>query len=424
MTNLQKKIATFIASGALLVNTALPVLAGTTIEISGNGTDSDNDATISFGQSTTVVQSNTADVYNQVDAEADTGDNSANDNTGGEVSVETGDADVDVKVSNTLNSNTAEVGCCASGDVDVLISGNGSDSYNTVDLEMGSETEVYQQNYADVTNKVEAEAETGENEAEDNTGGSVSITTGDAKVGVDLSTTANANSATVGGEGAGGSLSAWITGNGTESDNDINLGLGSLVLLVQENVADVFNKVEAEAETGENDADDNTGGDVDIETGDADVDVEVDNMVNFNWADLDCGCLLEDLWVKIGGNGSDSDNTIDAELGQETLAFQGNCAEGEGPWGLTENHGQECELENKIDAEAETGENEAEDNTGQPDGDPGITSGDAGTEVDIENSGNVNVLGDGSFELPELDFEFDFGANWFLLWGWLSGFSS
>ena len=112
MTNLQKKIATFIASGALLVNTALPVLAGTTIEISGNGTDSDNDATISFGQSTTVVQSNTADVYNQVDAEADTGDNTANDNTGGEVSVETGDDDVNVKVGNTLNSNSAEVDCC------------------------------------------------------------------------------------------------------------------------------------------------------------------------------------------------------------------------------------------------------------------------------------------------------------------------
>src|SRR3989344_6106393 len=420
MTNLQKKIATITATAALLVNTALPVLAGTTIEISGNGTYSDNDATVSLGQSTTVVQSNFSDVYNRVDADADTGDNDANDNTGGEVSVETGDASVDVRVSNALNSNTAEVDCCPSGDVDVLISGNGSNSDNTVGLKMGSSTELYQENVADVTNKVYADADTGGNDAEDNTGGSVSVETGNASVKVDLATTANSNSAKVGGEGEGGSLSAWITGNGTYSDNDIDLELGSLVLLAQSNFADVYNKVDADADTGDNDADDNTGGDVSVETGDAEVDVEVDNLVNFNWADLECGCLLDDLWVKIGGNGSDSDNTIGAELGQETLAFQGNCAE-DGPEGLTDNHKEDCELENKLELDADSGKNDAEDNTGEPDGDPGIVTGDADASADIENSGNVNVLGDASFDLPEFDFDFDFGLNWLLIWGWLSG---
>src|SRR3989344_766075 len=420
MTNLQKKIATITATAALLVNTALPVLAGTTIEISGNGTYSDNDATVSLGQSTTVVQSNFSDVYNRVDADADTGDNDANDNTGGEVSVETGDASGDVRVSNALNSNTAEVDCCPSGDVDVLISGNGSNSDNTVGLKMGSSTELYQENVADVTNKVYADADTGGNDAEDNTGGSVSVETGNASVKVDLATTANSNSAKVGGEGEGGSLSAWITGNGTYSDNDIDLELGSLVLLAQSNFADVYNKVDADADTGDNDADDNTGGDVSVETGDAEVDVEVDNLVNFNWADLECGCLLDDLWVKIGGNGSDSDNTIGAELGQETLAFQGNCAE-DGPEGLTDNHKEDCELENKLELDADSGKNDAEDNTGEPDGDPGIVTGDADASADIENSGNVNVLGDASFDLPEFDFDFDFGLNWLLIWGWLSG---
>src|SRR3990167_2963478 len=389
MTNLQKKIATITATAALLVNTALPVLAGTTIEISGNGTYSDNDATVSLGQSTTVVQSNFSDVYNRVDADADTGDNDANDNTGGEVSVETGDASVDVRVSNALNSNTAG-------------------------LKMGSSTELYQENVADVTNKVYADADTGGNDAEDNTGGSVSVETGNASVKVDLATTANSNSAKVGGEGEGGSLSAWITGNGTYSDNDIDLELGSLVLLAQSNFADVYNKVDADADTGDNDADDNTGGDVSVETGDAEVDVEVDNLVNFNWADLECGCLLDDLWVKIGGNGSDSDNTIGAELGQETLAFQGNCAE-DGPEGLTDNHKEDCELENKLELDADSGKNDAEDNTGEPDGDPGIVTGDADASADIENSGNVNVLGDASFDLPEFDFDFDFGLNWLLI---------
>jgi len=295
MIYLNKKIATAFAAGALLLNTVAPVFAGTTIILSENGDGSDNDATVILGQSTTVVQSNNADVYNNVDAKAETGDNEASENTGGDVDIETGDATVNVNVENTLNSNSAEVDCCPSGDIDVLINGNGSDTDNTVDLKLGTETELYQNNYAKVKNIVDAEAETGDNEAEENTGGSVSIKTGNASTTVGLSTTANANSARIGGGGQGGSLSAIISENGDESDNDIVLSLGSLVLLAQSNVADVFNHVDAEAETGDNKAKENTGGEVEIETGDAEVDVTVDNMVNFNWADLECGCLCKDL---------------------------------------------------------------------------------------------------------------------------------
>ncbi|OGM19565.1 hypothetical protein A2685_00140 [Candidatus Woesebacteria bacterium RIFCSPHIGHO2_01_FULL_37_10] len=423
MIYLNKKIATAFAAGALLLNTVAPVFAGTTIILSENGDGSDNDATVKLGQSTTVVQSNNADVYNNVDAEAETGDNEANENTGGDVDIETGDASVDVNVENTLNSNSAEVDCCPSGDIDVLINGNGSDTDNTVDLKLGTETELYQNNYAEVKNIVDAEAETGDNEAEENTGGSVSIKTGNASTTVGLSTTANANSAKIGGDGQGGSLSAIISENGDESDNDIDLVLGSLVLLAQSNVADVFNKVDAEAETGDNEAEENTGGEVEIETGDAEVDVTVDNMVNFNWADLECGCLLDDLFVKIWGNGSDTDNTIDAELGQETLAFQGNCAEDNQLPGDVSSYGGEgeCELDNFVDAEAETGDNEAEENTEGDGHDPSVSTGEADVEVDLENSGNVNVLGDG-FELP-FD-EVDFGFNWAFFAAWFSWLAS
>ena len=334
MIYLNKKIATAFAAGALLLNTVAPVFAGTTIILSENGDGSDNDATVKLGQSTTVVQSNNADVYNNVDAEAETGDNEANENTGGDVDIETGDASVDVNVENTLNSNSAEVDCCPSGDIDVLINGNGSDTDNTVDLKLGTETELYQNNYAEVKNIVDAEAETGDNEAEEN-----------------------------------------------------------------------------------------TGGEVEIETGDAEVDVTVDNMVNFNWADLECGCLLDDLFVKIWGNGSDTDNTIDAELGQETLAFQGNCAEDNQLPGDVSSYGGEgeCELDNFVDAEAETGDNEAEENTEGDGHDPSVSTGEADVEVDLENSGNVNVLGDG-FELP-FD-EVDFGFNWAFFAAWFSWLAS
>lgn len=422
MNKFQKAIASSIVTGSLLVNSVLPVFATTTIEISGNGTGSNNTSSAGFTQSTTVVQSNVADVFNQVDADADTGSNSANDNTGGDVSIETGDADTDVSVENTLNQNSAQVDCCVGGDTEILISGNGSHSNNTANIGLGNSTNVFQDNYADVKNLVWADADSGDNKASGNTNGDVSINTGDAHTGVTLATTANSNSATVGGNGhsAGGSLSVRILGNGTGSNNTIALGLSDVLALVQSNVADVYNKVDADAETGDNKANDNTGGNVEIETGDADVDVSIDNMVNFNWADADCGCLLEDLLVKIAENGSDTNNTISAGLGSDLTVFQGNCAE-DGPQGASKG---DCELENKVDADATTGENNAKDNTGESGGDPSINTGDADNDVEIENSGNSNVYGASSdWELPEWDFNLNFSFDLSDLLDWLSAHS-
>ena len=423
MNKFQRSLATAFAAGALLVNTVLPVFAETTIVISGNGTDSNNTVEAGFTQTTSVVQSNEADVENRVDANASTGGNEANDNTGGEVSIDTGDADVEVNVSNTLNHNSAEVDCCPGGDVEVEISGNGSDSENTVELGMGSEVEVWQENEADVENDVDADAKTGYNEAKDNTGGSVSIDTGNASVTIGLSTGANWNSAKVGGSGGGlGSLSALILGNGTDSNNTIELGLGSLVLIAQANEADVENDVDAYAGTGENEAKDNTGGETSIDTGDATVDVTVDNMVNFNWADSDCGCLLEDLLLKIAGNGEDSQNDIKlGESGSLLEVFQGNCEEFEqGVGSQSGRHHNDCEVENDVDADAKTGHNSVEDSTGDPGGDPSIDTGDAESTVDLSTSGYSNVYGGTpDWELPDwsgFSFHFSFDLSDLLEW--------
>ena len=162
--------------------------------------------------------------------------------------------------------------------------------------------------------------------------------------------------------------------------------------------------MEAEAETGENDANQNTGGDVLIGTGDAKTWVEVDNMVNFNSAEVDCGCLL-DLFAKIGENGADTENEIEAELESEKNVYQG--------WG---EYGNFAFLLNDVDGDSETGENDVDQNTGDPEGDPGILTGDALDHVAVSNSGNVNIYGDGAgFEWPELpewpEFDFSFSFN-------------
>src|SRR3989344_5440300 len=329
MTKLQKKVATAIATGALLFNTALPAFADVTLEISGNGADTYNKAEVDVNQNRTVVQSNEANISNNVTATADTGDNDANRNTGGSVSVDTGNATTKVDVSNAANSNEAELECCEA-DVDVLISGNGDNSTNKVELDV--------------------------NDPRHHRG-----------------------------------------------HDDEFLGTG----IFQENEAKIDNDVTAKADTGDNDANRNTGGTVSIDTGDAETKVGVDNMINFNWADVDCGCVL-DVLAKIAGNGDDSTSKIEADLKDELGVFQENsCGEEHRggfdsffrrfPW-----HREKPCLENDLTAKADSGDNDAERNTGDPGVDPSVETGNAYTEVLLDNSGNSNVYGNmPDLELPE-----------------------
>lgn len=398
---LKKKLISSLAAGATLLYTVTPVFAGVTLDISGNGSDSNNEVRYEQENEVEVLQVNEAEVLNQIEVKVDTGDNEAEDNTGGDVSIKTGDAETKVTVSNTLNSNVAEVESCCTGDVEAKISGNGTDSKNEMKLELENETEVEQYNAATVLNYIEARSNTGDNEAEDNTGGDVSIKTGDADTTISVSTAANSNSAWVMGEGDGGSLSAMISDNGSDTRNEMRLELEDETELLQTNAAEVLNDVEVRSETGDNEAEDNTGGETEIKTGDATADVSVDNMANFNSADIDgCGCL-EDVLAKIKGNGTDSNNEIKAELESEKEVEQYNDFDCKG-----EIKDACAEVEVKLD----TGDNEAEDNTLGGD-DPAIKTGDAGADVNVSNSGNSNVYGGSSEWEWEMPWGFDFNFN-------------
>jgi len=419
MNRIQRSAVTVLAAGALFLNTALPAFA-TTLEISGNG-DSENKIEFDQNNTTGVEQSNKADIDNKINVVASTGNNEANRNTGGSVSIKTGDAESNVDVKTNANSNSAEVsgcGACGAG-ADVLISGNGDGSKNTVNLDVNESeknnedaTPVYvsQSNDADIYNEVSAAALTGKNEANRNTGGDVIIETGDATVGVDVTNAVNGNAARVGGdENEAGSLSARIVGNGSDTHNKIELDVNRSVFVDQSNDADVDNNIDVAAKTGKNEAERNTGGSVSIETGNAEVTVGVDNMVNFNWAEVDC-CRLGDDLVKIAGNGDESKNTIDADL----LG---------GFWVDQDNRATSGEVDNGIDGVAKTGGNEIERSTGVVDpADPSIETGDAMIDVTVENDVNMNAQGaELDFDVPEgphfnLNLSFDFGdlMDWLL----------
>src|SRR3989344_4667592 len=375
MIDFKRKLATGLATGAILANAFSPLaFAGTTITISDNGSGSNNEVNFDQDSRIDVDQDNTAHVNNDVNVDAETGHNDANNNTGdGEVSIDTGNAEANVNVSNTLNANSANVACCPSGNTDLKISGNGANSDNTINYDLYSNTDVNQDNDAYVDNDVNVEVNSGDNDANGNTGdGGVSITTGNAKGNVWLSTAANFNHAMIGGNGGGGTLSLWITDNGYGTDNDINADLDSRLDLDQDNHAHVNNDVNVDADTGHNDANNNTGdGEVSIDTGNAEANVNVSNTLNANSANVAC-CPSGNTDLKISGNGANSDNTINYDLYSNTDVNQDN----------------DAYVDNNVNVEVNSGENDANGNTG--DGGVSITTGNAKGNVWLSTAANFN----------------------------------
>ncbi|MEK7166577.1 MAG: hypothetical protein AAB874_07250 [Patescibacteria group bacterium] len=423
MKDLVKKVAVGLSTGALVAQSMiLPAFAEITIVVNGNGSNSDPNVNVASTNTTTVNQTNTANVKNDIDAKANTGDNSADDNTGGDINIDTGEAKALVEVSNKLNSNEAQVDCggCPA-DVNVEVSGNGTYSQPDVNLALTNTTWVTQDNTANVENDVEVKANSGDNDADDNTGGNTSIDTGKATAWAGVENTLNANVAHVGGSGEG-ALEILVNGNGSYSDPNVTLALAGTTGLVQNNFADVENDVEVKANSGKNDADDNTGGNNSIDTGDAWAGAQVDTLANFNLAHVEDCCEFDGL-VKVAGNGTDSEPDVTLALVNTLYATQDNnftCGEEKGWehlfWGDWRSN--DCDVE----AKANSGKNDLDDNTGDPGSDPSIDTGKASTEVEVNNEANSNVFstGDAFPDHPEWDMGSE--SNWF--WWFLSGHSN
>ncbi|MBI4137276.1 hypothetical protein HY469_04400 [Candidatus Roizmanbacteria bacterium] len=78
------------------------------VEITDNGAWSSNKVVMKTKVVNVRHQTNVADFDNDVDVENETGENTANGNTGGDVLVMSGDATATVKITNNANSNVME----------------------------------------------------------------------------------------------------------------------------------------------------------------------------------------------------------------------------------------------------------------------------------------------------------------------------
>lgn len=289
---------------AMLLQSAASFVWAEEIVISGNGSESTSSVDASVSQTTTITQSNDANIENNVNTSTETGGNTTSDNTGGDVAILTGDASQNLEIDNSLNSSSVDAPCCPSG-LSVEVSGNGEGSVNEVGVENNSTSQISISQNANIENNANGSANTGDNQAEDNTGGSVLIDTGNIWVTGGINN-GPVNFYSIEGGNGNGDVSVKISGNGSGSTNLVSLLLGDLAKLSVNNFADIENWVSWDLNTGRNEANGNTGGDVDIKTGDIFFNLGIENDP-INVGGIIWGCCHPTLPPGGGGDGGDGE---------------------------------------------------------------------------------------------------------------------
>lgn len=439
-------------SNTALQEPASPDTNGDNINNTGNGAGSDNSASSNTESSSTVIQDNNAEIGNDLNLNTNTGESSASQNVGNSA-ITTGDANTSGTIVNTVNTNTTGLavsefnvvddttgdlildfaagcilGCGIFDPVSISNTDNGSNSTNNAGVEQIVNNETFQNNEATVENNTTLTANSGYNQANQNTGGDSTITTGDANVSANVINFLNNNIAgnvilgvvNIFGDLIGDIIlpqdtltaplaSVGNTGNGADSTNSALIDNTVSNTTFQTNDAFIQNNLNFEANTGGNETSKNTGGNSLIETGEATIESQTLNIANSNinggdwWLVLvnEAGSWIGnilgspagsntagsegtqftvnpngDITVTNQGNGADSQNTAEVNQTTNTSTVQNNIAS----------------IINNLNLFANTGNNSASKNTG---GDSTIKTGDANVVANLVNFVNNNIVGDG-----------------------------
>lgn len=402
-----------------------PTYSGNDPSNIGNGADSTNSATATISDTSTIGQSNLAEVTNSLTATSNTGNNTAGGNVGNSI-ITTGDSSLLATIETDVNQNSILPSPTTGNTSPLLVSNqkNGSDSTNTASLTQTDSDLSQQGNIAAINNQINLKSESGNNDASKNVG-DTAIITGNANLGTTIITAANTNlngvgiaefnvndnhtgdivlafpqkncSVTICGAPVSGDITN--TGNGSNSTNTSNLDTSSSSVTNQSNSADVDNNLVFTANSGTNSADKNTGGDTHIQTGDANIAANVISMLNNNIAGPSTpvlfgvvnifGNLVGDIIlpsvdserntsVDNNGNGSGSANTSTYSSSSVDNLSQSNLAN----------------INNKVSIDANTGNNTTDKNTYEFGQGAVLETGDAAIDANIINIANNNVSGD------------------------------
>lgn len=306
--------AIFISPFFFLSASVIPLLADeTTVEIVANGSESNNEVVVESTIDTNVSQNNDAVVKTVVTQSANTGDNQANQNTGGNVTIDTGSVETITTITTTtINHNQVDTCCDTTSGTTTTITNNGAASANTATVTAASANTVTQTNHADINNNPSQSADTGANQANQNTGNSTTIHTGDINATATITNqNINHNTAHVPAAAIGGPQHLTISGNGAGSTNQANIELVTNTDANQEQDFNIDNLIDQIFNTGTNQANQNTGGSVNIITGTIIADATIINQdININNLDLCCQETNgdDDNGDEDNGNGNDNGN--------------------------------------------------------------------------------------------------------------------
>ena len=366
--------------------------------ILNTGSNADIDASQQQNTSTTVANSNQADVDQEVTARANTGDNTASRNIsfGGNAGViSTGDATVYNKLSAAANSNKAGVtsNCPGLPGYDGSLTNTGANLDYDASTSKTCSTTITNGNGVAINQVVDSEANTGGNRADGNIaigGGAAGlITTGDAEVSSILVTRANENVVLVGGSGGNGSpgngANIYLVNTGRNATiHDRRTG-SNVTNVASSNSATIDQVVNGSANTGDNTSNGNIAFNGDagvITTGDATVVTKLETDVNHNKTS-----------VATGGNGSGGGDTSIVNTGNNLDADISSQDSTE----TTVTNSNSAEIDQNVEVEANTGRNTATGNIAF-NGDAGvITTGDATvvTELSVEANSNETLIANG-----------------------------
>lgn len=405
--------------------------------IEENGADSGNVIDILDDTVQEVSQTNNLEANNIIDADVNTGKNTIINNLGGGSTITTGDATANVNVINFGNVNMAGVGVAeynvfdpTGGDIylddlsyipaEVLaqINKNGAGSDNTIEYQSGNTKLVFQDNYAEVTNDINIEVNTGDNTITQSLG-DATIQTGDANVVANIINFLNSNFLGLGkllvgvinlADGYQGdvylptlgmsdpSVSADINNNGANSLNQIGVSNNDTLAINQKNTVGVNNEVYIDANTGDNTASMNVGNGTSLKTGDIETSITSSTVAGQNFVGTSGIMNL----VFLNENGKITPFYVDAqgnlvEVPQVYAEATENGAYSENIIGISEDDSTTVDqnntaiVNNKLNIDVNTGGNKATRNV---DSKTTIETGDISVLASITNFIGNNFVGD------------------------------
>lgn len=253
------------------------------------------------------------------------------------------------RVADLLGSGTAAASGSGGGGVHVVASNveTGTASSNAIDVDLDRHAALTVENTADIVNTLTVNADTGHNEANRNTGLGF-VDTGDALAFLHARNIANVTVAGLGGGFAEITAELLNATTGADSTNTIDVTVNDERTVTVLNDAAVDTAIGAVANTGVNRANRNTLGGL-VRTGKAGIEALVENLLNETWLVGDDPRRGRRVLALVNDTtGAASTNVNTADVNQETTATIVNTAD----------------VDTSLDAAATSGENQANRNTG------------------------------------------------------------